>query len=165
MTTYKSDAVTAGLMPDYSRAGVVLCRTGEHLITVDLATSDVVQMVPVPKGAQILNVQVFNDTAGGKLEMFSFDVGDAGDVDRFFDGVSFGYHDTGSALTMSRVLDMGHIHGCLVGKAGFLYTYTGNDTIDILVTANSTATGGNSGWTVGMNVFYKMAGSIADEDF
>ena len=48
MTIYKSDAVEAGIMPDYSRAGVVLCRSGKYTATAATTMSgNTLQMVPI----------------------------------------------------------------------------------------------------------------------
>jgi hypothetical protein len=156
MTTQKSDAVKAGIMPDYSRAGVVLCRTGMYHAAAqdELISGDTLQMVPIPKGAQILEIHVIAKLLGGTL---NFDgcsgchVGDGSSSSRFFDDLS---------LT--------NIHGNTLleeGKPGAIgYTYDeGDDTIDIAF--KKAATVNPTDLVIIMNVFYKMSGSISDEDF
>ncbi len=149
MATYKSAAVNSGLMPDLALAGVILVRTGTLTIGDEIGTTyvtadDALQMVPVPEGAQIIDVQVHIDSAptspGAQL-----DVGDGGDTNRYFADIviptqsrRFGY-----------LTQMG---------AGFNKIYNTNDTIDIVPVCII-----DSGHTLSMNVWYKMQGSIADE--
>jgi len=155
MTTYKSAAVSAGIMPDYSRGGVVLCRTGfYHPAAQDLLISgDTVQMVPVPKNAQILDFHITASVGGGAIDFTGATgchVGDGASATRFMDDVSLG---TLEMLTM-----VGS------GKPGAIgYTYDeGNDTIDIAFT--KAATVNQTDLVIVMNVYYKMAGEIDDED-
>lgn len=156
MTTQKSDAVKSGLMPDYSRAGVVLCRTGMYHAAAqdEIICGDTVQMVPIPKNAQILDIHIVAKLAGGTLSWAGCTgchVGDGASPTRFMDDVSLG----------------NVIHLCMEddGKpAGIGYTYDeGEDTIDIAFTKMSTVNMTDT--IIIMNVYYKMAGSISDEDF
>jgi len=155
MTTYKSAAVSAGIMPDYSRGGVVLCRTGfYHPAAQDLLISgDTVQMVPVPKNAQILDIHITSGVAGGTLDFAGATgchVGDGASSCRFMDDVSLG------ALEMLTMAANGKPNA--IG-----YTYDeGNDTIDIALT--KAATVNQTDLVIVMNVYYKMAGEIDDED-
>jgi len=143
MTTYYSAAVLAGLMPDLALAGVVLCRSGSYTATAELATGAVIQMVPVPKGAKIIEI---NGTVVGAASGTSIDVGDGGNDDRYIDGFSQG--SLGSIFSWS---DDG-VYG------GVGYTYSTADTID--VTAKATLA---SGAVLKINVLYKMTGTLADE--
>jgi len=157
MTTYKSDAVIAGLMPDYSRAGVVLARTGCYTTTSDddeLESGDTLQMVPVPKNAQILDIHVTAKLIGGTLAWTGASgchIGDGASPSRFMDDASL------DVLVMQTMANDGK-------PAAIGYTYDeGNDTIDIFI--NSAATATPTGTSIMMTVYYKMAGSIKDEDF
>ena len=155
MTTWKSDAVKAGLMPDYSRAGVVLCRTGVYYTDAqdEIVSGDTIQMVPIPKNAQILDVVITAKLLAGTLAFEGASgchVGDGACPSRFMDDASLG-----NAIMLC-IVDDGR-------PASIGYTYDeGEDTIDIAVkkaaTVNQTYT------TIIMNVYYKMAGSISDED-
>lgn len=156
MTTHKTDAVTAGLTPDFSRAGVVLARSG--IITFDaqddLISGDTVQMVPVPKNAQILDIHITAKVTAGTLDFAGATgchVGDGSSSTRFMDDASIGATEM---LTM-----------IANGKPGAVgYTYDeGADTIDIALT--KAATVNQTGLVLMMTVFYKMAGEIEDEDF
>ena len=154
MTIYQSDAAASGLMPDYSRAGVVLCRSGRYTAPEDgTAGADMcqntIQMVPIPKYAQILQIEVVsNNEIGGATDV---DIGDSDNPDRFFDGISLG-----TARNIS--LD---VSGIATQK---LYTYTENNTIDIAFNDKAQDQLPSTKW-IQMNVWYKMAGSISDEDF
>lgn len=156
MTTHQSDACASGLMPDYSRAGVVLCRTGMyHCAAQDVILSaDTLQMVPIPKNAQILNIQIMAKKAAGTLDLAGCTgchVGDGASPTRFFDDASLG------GTTQHELFHSGKF-------AAVGYTYDeGNDTIDIAFTKLATVM--ETDTVIIMNVFYKMAGSISDEDF
>ncbi len=152
MVTYKSTAVTSGLMPDLALAGVVLVRTASVLIstaTPEIATSvltinDVLQMVPVPEGAQIIDIQIQIDSLMAPSGIVN--IGDGGDPDRYFESLNFPTQSKGFGyLTHANV--------------GFNKVYQTNDTIDITFLSDQN----DSGHTLTMNVWYKMQGSIDDE--
>lgn len=155
MTTHQSDAVKAGLMPDYSRAGVVLCRTGH--ITFDaqdeFISGDTIEFVPIPKNAQILDIHLIAKLAGGTLDFTAatgVHIGDGGSSCRFMDDVSIG------EVEMATMANQGK-------PAAIGYTYDeGADTIDLFL--KSAATVNQTDLVLIMNVYYKMAGSIKDED-
>ena len=156
MTTLKSDAVTAGIMPDYSRAGVVLCRTGMYHCTAqdELISGDTIEMVPIPKNAQILDIHLTAKVVAGTLDFAGATgchIGDGSSGSRFMDDVSIG------AVEMLTMVGS--------GKPGAIgYTYDeGNDTIDLYL--KKAATVNQTDLVIVMNVYYKMAGSISDEDF
>ena len=156
MTTLKSDAVTAGIMPDYSRAGVVLCRTGMYHCTAqdELISGDTIEMVPIPKNAQILDIHVIAKVQGGALgwtNATDCQIGDGSSSSRFM---------TGGDLVDQDILTME-----ANGRPGAIgYTYDeGNDTIDFFLKKATTVN--QTDLVIIMNVYYKMAGSIKDEDF
>ena len=156
MTTYKSTAVTSGIMPDLALAGVLLCRTGfyNNAAQDNIISGDTLQMVPVPKNAQIIDIQISISKTAGTLDFTAATgchVGDGSSGTRFMDDASLG---TTEILTM-----------IANGKPSAIgYTYDeGNDTIDIAF--SSAATVLETSALIMMNVFYKMAGSIKDEDF
>lgn len=145
MTTYYSTAVTAGNMPDYAKAGVVLCRSAAYKPSAALATGAVIQMLPVPAGAKILDISlktVANGTAG------KISIGDANSSARFF---------AATAITNALKTSLTTSYGA---AAGMNYTYSSADTIDVTVTAGKWATAN----TITMNVFYKMLGTLSDEN-
>lgn len=157
MTTYQSDAVTAGIMPDYNMAGVVLCRTGFYTNAAQdtVISGDTIQLVPVPKNAQILDIHLSVSMAADTLDLAGATgchVGDGSSPSRFMDDASLG---AAELLTMENA----------TSKPGAIgYTYDeGNDTIDLALTKAETVV--PTGCTFFMSVYYKMAGSISDEDF
>jgi hypothetical protein len=143
--TVQSSAVLAGIKPDFRQAGVVLCRTGYYKAAAALDANSVVQMVPVPKGAQILDIHMFvGDSGAGR----TFDVGDAALVDRFLDGI-----DPSSGPIRSDYHEDGDM-ACVEN-----YEYTADDTIDVKWLGDTL----EANQTIHMNVFYKMGDTIEDE--
>lgn len=158
MTTYKSDAATSGLMPDYSRAGVVLCRSAEYTITTAPICPDIIEMVPIPKGAQILDIFLENTCPNAWASCNTIYVGDGNDRDRFFKWPFCGvksWTNFAAASTLERRV--------VTGNNDILHTYSEDDTIDIYF--GGTIVTGPTGSHVTMHVFYKMDGSISDESF
>lgn len=135
MATVVSDKVVSSIPArDNSHVGLVSV-TGSFTIPATgdgTAAGDVIQMVKAPKGATIIEVIVaITDVETDAGVTHRFDVGDGGDVDRFIDGSSAG--NTGGIARLgdgvaAAVVDNAH---------GF--TYTEDDTIDILIVAASTA--------------------------
>lgn len=143
MVIKQSTAVVAGIMPDYARAGGVLNRYGTYTVaTTQLAANQTIEMVPIPAGARIINMGVKLATAKSDCHL---DVGDGGDIDRFFDGVD-GAADDSWALFGDGTSN------------GHNYQYTVEDTIDIFVKESAMGVGTR----VDLNVQYVM-GNIADE--
>ncbi len=145
-TTYATAAVNAGLMPDFGTpAGMVISRSVKHTLTKHMGSLDILQLVPIPKGAQIIDVQlVFTCTSECNV-----DIGDAASTSRFLTSVT----GTKSHQLHRMSLDAGY--------AGFMFQYTEDDTIDLKVLSSSM----DSASVVGLTVLYKMAGSLADESF
>jgi len=57
--TVKSDAVKSGIRIDSRYTGAVVCRTGYYKAAAALDANSVIEMVPIPKGAQILDMKVW----------------------------------------------------------------------------------------------------------
>ena len=143
--TVQSDAVKSELRVDDRRAGVVLCRSASFEAGAAYDANSIVQMVPVPEGAQILFITMYvGDSGTGR----TFDVGDGTTVDRFFDGI-----DPSSGPIRIDLLND--------GDAAYIanYEYTADDTIDVKWLGDTL----ESGQKIQMNVFYKMGDTIADE--
>jgi hypothetical protein len=143
--TVQSNAVKSGIKPDFRQAGVVLCRTASYQADAAYDANSVVQMVPVPKGAQILDIHLYvSDSGAGR----TFDVGDGTTVDRFFDGVD----PSSGPIRKGLIAD---------GDAAYItnYEYTADDTIDVKWLGDTL----ESGQKIYMNVYYKMGDTIADD--
>ena len=142
--TYQSDAVIAGIMPDHSLAGVVLCRTIEFTPAVEMAIADIVEMCPVFDNMKILGIELLYEAFGAARTL---NIGDGSVAARFFSAL-----DVAAAAAKTMLVDGAPI-------TGMNYEYTGGDTIDIVLA------GGVWPITVElkMNVYYKMTGVITDE--
>ncbi len=155
MTTYKSNAVQAGIMPDFAQAGVVLCRSAEYggETTEVVATGDTLQMVPIPKGAKILSIDVYYSTLPAGWT--GCDIGYGGDTDAFMStipmtGDNFVHWPGGSYDNNAAAVD------------SFLHTFTADDTIDIGFNSGG-ATKMPTSQCLYMSVYYKMVGTLTDE--
>uniref|UniRef100_A0A6M3L6H8 Uncharacterized protein n=1 Tax=viral metagenome TaxID=1070528 RepID=A0A6M3L6H8_9ZZZZ len=160
MTTVYSTAVVSGIMPDHTKAGLVLRRNATYVTTSDgeLVSGDTIQMVPIPEGAQILDVQIY--CSGNAALATGLTVGDGNSARRFFDGPTF----TGDHLYgLKSAGAVGDVAGVKVGS--FLYQYASADTIDIFLKKTAASTYLPTSITFKMSVEYCMAGSIEDEDF
>jgi hypothetical protein len=142
MTTYTSDAVDSGIMPDFSKAGVVMCRSGSYTATADIE-SGTFQMVPVPENCLVLDTQ-FDVT--GNASQGAFDVGDGSSAGRFFNGVN---------MSLVPV----NLCGGYGASGGMNKEYTANDTVDVVISGSDLA----SGSVMKLNVWYKMLGTLTDE--
>jgi len=145
MSVLKSDAVTAGIMPDFAQAGVLLCRTGSYEIST-AAAGATIQLVPVPKDAEIVDVMIRTEIpAAGSASVATLEIGDGSDNDRFFSLL------TGSATKHT------NLYGGS-GNVGFMKIYDTDETIDAYI---DSAMG--TGFTIYLKAVYKMRGSISDE--
>lgn len=111
-------------------------------ITAALVINDVIQMIRVPEGATIISVTLGSDdldTNGAPA--ITLDVGDGGDVDRY--------------IAASTIAQAGTIPVEGILKTGFGYTYTTEDTIDVMVKA-APATGAATG-TIRLSATYMGA--------
>lgn len=114
----------------------------EYEITAALALNDVVQMVKVPAGAIVSNVVLATDDLDtGGTPAIVLDVGDGGDADRYIDGSTVG--QTGGITDSSNL-----------AIDGIGYTYSVEDTIDVLVQV-APAAGATSG-TIKLIVSYTI---------
>jgi len=149
MTTYKSDAVESGLHADKTIPGLVLCRTGRYTTEDDsLVSADVIQMVPVPVGAQVIDVDFY--CSGDAALATGIDMGDGGDPDRYFAGLTF----TGD-----------HVYGkSAMNPVGFDKVYSTDDTVDIVLVKTAADTKVPTDIEFVVNVWYKMQGALDDED-
>jgi hypothetical protein len=116
--------------------------TAEYEISAALALNDVLEMVKVPAGAIVVGcVLATDDLDTNGTPTIVLDVGDGSDTDRYIDGSTVG--QAGGVTDFSNLA---------IGGIG--YTYTSEDTIDILVQA-APATGATSG-TIKLSVFYTI---------
>jgi hypothetical protein len=145
-------------MPDLAQAGVVLCRSAEYVTSDDeIVSGDTLQMVPIPNGAKVLKIEVYHSAlpAGSTGEH----VGYGGDGDAFLDAVR---------MTGAKVRAWPHFRGCgptissVSSVAGFLHTFTADDTIDIAFPKLATKI--PTSQHLKMSVWYKMTGVLADEE-
>jgi hypothetical protein len=151
MTTHKSDAVNAGIMPDFAQVGVVLCRSSEFTNDAAIASGDTIQMVPIPKGAKVLMIQLGFNTV--ESQATGCMVGYGGDTNAFADPV---------LMTADNVKVFPGNVGNQEAFTGFLHTFTADDTIDICIpTALGNVTADEA--QLNMAVWYKMTGTITDE--
>lgn len=139
-STFKSD-----LASGYRAAGVgggsqEIVVYAEYEITAALVVNDVIQMIPVPAGAQIMEVTLgADDLDSNGTPAIVLDVGDGSVTDRLIDGAT-----VGQAGGRTSTLKTG----------AFGYTYTASDTIDVIVQV-APATGATSG-TIMLRVAYVM---------
>lgn len=96
MATFKSDAVKSGLMfLGTAQPGCVLCRSGR--VKAPFAAQDVLELVPIPKGALVLDVRIVNEALDACTTVT---VGDGDDPDRYFTALDLskaGFHSTSAA--------------------------------------------------------------------
>lgn len=141
MATLTSSKVATGVQEREFHSGVNSV-SATYTLTAALALNDVIQMVKIPAGARILQVLLAaDDLDTGGSPAIVLDVGDGGDTDRFIDGATIGQSGGVAALN---------------SQVGFDYTYTADDTIDVLVQV-APATGATSGVDVHLTVFYTQS--------
>jgi hypothetical protein len=126
MATYTSDVAAIGQFFE-GHGGYVQVRKVRFVATTPLAATDVIQMVPVRAGEQVVGGYViFGDLDANASPTVTVDVGDDLDVDRYIDGstvpqtggvVQFG---AGIATTAAAGLAYNHV-------------YTADNTIDITI--------------------------------
>ena len=144
--TLYSGAVLAGTMPDGNvPAGITLSRTETYTADGASDANSVVQMIPIPKYAQIIDLQVFIADAGAAR---TCDIGDADLVDRYFDGLDV----ASGPIRKSLVAD---------GDAAYIapYEYTADDTIDVKWIGDTL----EDGQIITLTVSYTMGATIDDD--
>ena len=147
MSTFQSTAITSGIMPDFTLPGLVLCRTAIFTNKI-VGSGDTLEMIPIPKGAKIVDMNFACDDATA-TGCSGVEIGDGGSRARFF-----------NALTIGTPLAVNLAGDGVPGSIG--YEYPSEDTIDIVINDQRGAAATASNWI--LNVFYKMAGSLEDED-
>lgn len=143
-TTYVAPKAGAGVQPhDFKPGSNWITSTFDVAAAVDatngggaggtaFVVNDVVQMCKVPKGARVLEVILTTTDLDTGTPALVLDVGDGDDTDRYIDGATIG--GTGGTARLGS--------GITTNTPAF--TYTANDTIDVLVQvapATGTATG------------------------
>lgn len=127
MATYATGYSTAGNVFQPHIEGLVYVREVTYALTAALALNDVIQMLPVFNGEKVVGIDLITDELDTGVDAIVLDVGDGGDVDRYIDGTTVGQAGGSASQTVATS-----------------YTYTADDTIDILV-ATGPGTGATSG--------------------
>lgn len=131
------------------KSGDVITVTGQYTYSSALANGDIIQMVPVPKDAKIVNwILSTTDADTNGTPTVTYDLGDGGDQDRFAAGLTTG--QTGGNAVASSGRTVTTSSGVI--NVGLGYKYTEDDTIDIVIAAGP-ATGATSG-TIVLSVTY-----------
>jgi len=154
MTIHKSEAVQAGIMPDYAQAGVVLCRSCDFEAADDnISSGDTLQMIPIPKNAKVLKIDLFYSTLPAGTTA----------VQMGWRAKPTGFGDTLDMTGVNQIFWPREIRNApnFGGRAGINHTFTADDTIDLafdnMDTKLPTLT------KIVMNVWYKMTGTLEDE--
>jgi len=138
MATLKSDAVKDGIMFVDGPIGAVLCRSASF--TGKPGNGDVLQMIPVPKGAMVVGYDLIWEALAASTTV---KIGDGDDDDRY------------AGTTAHTVTAAGAAHGVAQG-----YLYTADDTIDITFGGAAQA----ADKTVKMNLYYKIVAGACEQE-
>jgi len=162
--TVSSTAVTAGVCPDHViPPGVILSRTGTYTATADKDANSVVQLIPMPIGAQLIDLLIAWTAlgAGRTLDVGICNTNYTGyDIDMFFDGLAAqyaGYARWGAAMINGSAAAC--VHGAQMLATTWPYEFTANGSIDVKVLGDTLPTSG----TITGVAIYKVEGAIADE--
>lgn len=161
-TTVYSTAVIAGVCPDHCiPAGVVLSRTGTYTAAAALDANSVIQLIPMPIGAQLIDLIVMYSALGAGR---SIDLGTAVSVNMFFDGLSVvvaGQARMCAAIggAVANTAPATFVHGANALAATWPYEFTVNDTIDAIILGDTFPIAG----VITAVAIYKQEGAIADE--
>lgn len=138
-------AAVSGTMPTPAGAGEVVCRSAEFTTdgTTTVATPATINMLPVPKGAMIVDIQFYTTDTGTATVA---DIGDSVDPDRFWVDL-----DTASAAVLTSLWQDG-------AATGVGHVYAADDVISVVLDTSLPVSS-----TVYMNACYKMMGAIGDE--
>lgn len=134
MATYSSSAVTAA-GPIRRDINGLTSRTVSFTTTATIATGDVFEMVPVPKGATVIDFLVSARTSPGTT--VPLNVGDGGSTARYLSAAAWG-----GSTSVFRPL----------AGATRQYTYTADDTIDLVL--GTVSAGASAGVVIDMTVVY-----------
>lgn len=132
--------------PKYIENGMVL-RSCSIPIPFSASNTCTIQMMPIPKGAQVYDLMFAWDTAGTTTQ-FTASIGDNGSVGRYL---------TSGSFTASGVLRLGGAAGSAISGpyANFGYSYSADSVLQLTVTAvasGSTTPAGN----LRLSVLYTM---------
>lgn len=123
MATYTASSAAANVPAKYAINGDV-SRIIDFTMTTALSAGDIIQMVKVPAGAQILScVLGMIDVPTTHSGVITVDIGDGNSASAIATGVVL----SGTAVSTT------------MRATGFGYSYSAEDTIDIKVTAISAA--------------------------
>lgn len=120
--------------PKYIEQGMI-SRSVKHTFSPAQSSGDIIQMMPIPKGAHIHDVILCTDGLGGGA--LTVTLGDGNSATRYFGSIST------NTATVFRVSA-----GAAIG-----YSYSAEDTIDLVV---GTATSASAGTSMRLTVFYSM---------
>ena len=142
MAIFQSDAVKSGMtFLGTAAPGAVLCRSGQ--VKAKFAAGDVLELVPIPKGAMVLDVWVASEALDACTTVT---VGDRADPDRYFAGLDLSAAGAHSASSEGEATALSHV-------------YAAEDVLTMTVPAAQT-----TAKAVSAHVFYKMVdGSLTDE--
>lgn len=157
MATIRTESVISGVAPDRTD-GSVNAVWGEWSYNDEGggAINDVIQMVPIPKNAKIIDILV--EWSDGFAGSSTFDVGDGDDDNRFYDAVDNSTNDGRISLAGGTKGGSAIQEGPLTSMSGYGYVYTSADTIDITVEGAAAAAG--DAFT--MCVLYTVEGGFDD---
>lgn len=133
MATFTASAAQSTAAPKYIERGMIARSCIWTFSAAAASAGDVVQMIRVPAGAHIHDVSVVNDFNAASAT-FAVNVGDGNSATRYI----------GSATEDTIVVR---------AETGVGYSYSVEDTIDIVV---ATAASASVGATVRVTVFYSM---------
>ena len=122
MATVIGTAASAGVQPKAMRVGLVSV-VATYSVGVSLSNGDVIQMIKVPVNARVFDVWLAYASNG----QGSLVVGDGVDTDRYISAVA-----TSSGLTATQRMN----------ALPAPYTYSVDDTIDVVVSASAQASSG-----------------------
>lgn len=163
-STLYSNAHLSGICPDHCiPAGVVLSRTGRYLSVAECEANSVIQLIPMPKGAQLLDLLISWTALGSgvTIDVGITDTGYTGyDIDMFFDGLAAqyaGYARWGAAMINATAAAC--VHGAQMLATTWPYEFTANGTIDVKILGAVLPTAA----TLTGVAIYKQEGAIDDE--
>jgi hypothetical protein len=172
MTVYtvSSDAQTSKVCPDSCiPAGIVLTRTGTYTATADMEANSVIHLIPMPKGAQLLDLLIAWQALGSgvTLDVGITDTDYTGyGIDMFFDGLAAeyaGYARWGAIMGGAAAATAGNVtHGAKFLANTWPYEFTADGCIDVKGLASSGTVIPDTTIITGVAI-YKMEGGIADE--
>lgn len=123
--------------PRYIENGVV-ARSAQYTFTAAQSAGDVIQMIPIPKGAMVIDVAA-NSVVGGAA--FAYFVGDGNSTQRYINSASAS--GTSLLVRMNQGLGLG-------------YSYSADDTIDIGI---QTVASASAAGTIRLTVMYSFDNS------